>query len=181
MPSYVLRCSLPKVNFHLVLEIGSKLRFQLKISLFRRFFRENTKIYGLEDVKMVKCYVVILWITSCSWFKSIEALKTRQNGHFSSWSTDISQQWKTAPPNSPSPPLRISHFWANGSKFSNSVENTWKYIEFATFYVRTGKIWILRPDPPPIALSKGCPIYWKNRVKFSAANTFLSHWVVPWV
>ena len=121
---------------------------------------------------MVKCYVVILWITSCSWFKSIEALKTRQNGHFSSWSTDISQQWKTDPPNFPYPPLRISHFWANGSKFSNSVENTWKYIKFATFYVRTGKNQNFEAGPPPIALSMGIPYIAKTELNFPRQTVF---------
>ena len=107
-----------------------------------------------------------------SWFMSIEALKTRPNDHFFVWWTEISQHPKTDPPKFPYQPLHIDHFWVNGSKFSNSVENTWKYIKFATFYVKTGKSQNFEAGPPPIALSMGIPYIAKTELNFPRQTVF---------
>ena len=79
---------------------------------------------------------------------------------------------KQTPQKFPYQPLRIGHFWANGSKFSNSVENTWKYIKFATFYVRTGKNQNFEAGPPPIALSMGIPYIAKTELNFPRQTVF---------
>ena len=81
---------------------------------------------------LTKYSVFTFWHTSLAIIHGLQSLKVHIFSLLSAFSLQISQNGSKWPPESPHPPRQIGQFWANGSKFLNSVKRGWKYTKFAT-------------------------------------------------